>query len=186
MALNLQAAFSSLDDTRVERHKRHKLLDIITHAFFCKKFPVLPPRVQVLSRSWLQPIPKQSPMYLKRSISIAFKNPPTALDAVVFAVIRRIESRHDFKIIFISKFGLAFHKPGPMAGIVRPIIQVDNQLIDQAILVFIAQPPVVKIIDNKITVSNETQKSVVSKPDITSCQWFLRTAGLLLSRLCLQ
>jgi hypothetical protein len=61
---------------------------------------------------------------------MAFKNPQTALDAVVFAVIRRIESRHDFKIIFISKFGQAFHKPGPMAGIVRPIIQVDNQLID--------------------------------------------------------
>jgi DDE_Tnp_1-associated len=29
MALSLQEAFSSLEDSRVERHKRHKLLDII-------------------------------------------------------------------------------------------------------------------------------------------------------------
>jgi hypothetical protein len=69
-------------------------------------------------------------VYLKRSIPMAFKNSPTALDGVIFAAIRRIESHYDFKIIFVSKFGQAFHKPGTMAGIVRPIIQVDNQLID--------------------------------------------------------
>ena len=29
MALSLQEAFSSLEDPRIERHKRHQLLDII-------------------------------------------------------------------------------------------------------------------------------------------------------------
>jgi len=44
---------------------------------------------------------------------MVFKNPPTALDGVIFAVIRRIVSEHDFKIIFVSKLGQALHKLGP-------------------------------------------------------------------------
>ena len=81
---------------------------------------------------------------------MVFKNPPTALDGVIFAVIRRIVSEHYFKIIFVSKLGQALHKLGPMTGIVRPIVQLDDQLIAMAILVFITFPPMFKAINNKI------------------------------------
>jgi len=82
---------------------------------------------------------------------MVFKNSPATLDGVIFAVIRRIVSQYYFQIIFVSKLGQAFHKLGPMAGIVRPIIQIDNQLLEKMILVFIAQPSVLKAINNKIT-----------------------------------
>ena len=49
------------------------------------------------------------------------------------------------------KLGQTLHKLGPMTGIVRLIIQVDSQLLDMALFVFIALPPVFKAIDNKIT-----------------------------------
>jgi hypothetical protein len=49
------------------------------------------------------------------------------------------------------KLGQTLHKLGPMTGIVRLIIQVDSQLLDMALFVYIALPPVFKAIDNKIT-----------------------------------
>ena len=51
----------------------------------------------------------------KRSAPMVFKNPPTALDGVIFAVIRRIVSQHDFKIMGVSKLGQALHKLSSMA-----------------------------------------------------------------------
>ena len=90
--------------------------------------------------------------------------PPAALNGVIFAVIWRIVNQHDFKIIFVSKFGQAFHKPGSMAGILRPIIQVDNQLLEKMIPVFIALPPVLNAINNKITGFKQDPKDNREQP----------------------
>jgi hypothetical protein len=45
---------------------------------------------------------KVVPGYLKVFRSNGFKNPPTAIDGVIFAVILLIVSKHDFKIMFVS------------------------------------------------------------------------------------
>jgi hypothetical protein len=55
-----------------------------------------------------------------------FKHRPTPFDGVIFAIVWRILSQHDFKVMFIRKFNHPFHKLRPMAGVVWAVVQVDD------------------------------------------------------------
>jgi len=65
-------------------------------------------------------------------------------------VIWRIVSQHDFNIMDVRELCQTPHKLSPLAGVMRLVIQVDNQLPDMLIFVFIAFPPVFNAINDKI------------------------------------
>ena len=79
-------------------------------------------------------------------------------------MIWRIVSQHDFNIMDVRELCQALHKLGSMAGIVRLVIQVDNQLPDMLILVFIAFPPVFNAINNKIVGFKRDPKECHEQP----------------------
>ena len=48
---------------------------------------------------------------------MVFKNAPATFDRVIFAIVRRIVSQYDFKVVFVSKADHSFHELCPMTGV---------------------------------------------------------------------
>ena len=62
------------------------------------------------------------------SIPVIFQQAPTAFDRVVFAVIRRLVNQYDFQTVTVGNLHHRFHELRPEAGVLRAVVQVDDQL----------------------------------------------------------
>src|ERR1035438_6034998 len=63
----------------------------------------------------------------QRPVPVVLQNPPTTLDAIVLAVIRRIVRQLQGQSMAIRKRDQSVHELGPRTAYLRTVIQVEEQ-----------------------------------------------------------
>ncbi len=66
-------------------------------------------------------------------------------------MVRRVIHQHDFQIVAIGKLDQPFHELRAMTRTLGTIVQVDDQLPNVSVTIFVLVPPLLKTVDDKIT-----------------------------------
>lgn len=66
-------------------------------------------------------------------------------------MVRRVIHQHDFQIVAIGKLDQSFHELRAMTRTLGTIVQVNDQLANVSVTIFILVPPLLKTVDDKIT-----------------------------------
>ena len=80
-----------------------------------------------------------------------FQDAPAAFDGVVLAVVWRIVNQHDFKIVSVGKFNHPFHELRPKTGILRTVVEINDQLTNVSETVLVCIPPLLETVGDEVT-----------------------------------